>query len=79
MSLQLTCPHCGPRPVEEFVYGEVPQVPETLTDPDARDLDRAYMRANPEGVQTERWFHVMGCRRWLTVRRDTRTDEVVAD
>jgi heterotetrameric sarcosine oxidase delta subunit len=52
-------------------------VPDTLTDPDARDLDRAFMRANPEGVQTERWFHLFGCRRWLTLRRDTRTDEVV--
>jgi sarcosine oxidase, subunit delta len=63
--------------VEEFRYGEIPTVPETLTDPDARDLDRGFMRSNPEGETVERWFHEFGCRRWFTVRRDTRTDTVV--
>ncbi len=73
----IPCPHCGPRPVTEFVYGEVPVVPDTITDDDARDLDHSFMRKNPEGVQVERWFHTFGCRRWCTVQRDTRTDEVV--
>lgn len=79
MSLTLPCPNCGPRPVEEFVYGEIPTVPDSIIDADAVDLDRAFMRTNPEGVQTERWFHVFGCRRWLTLKRDTRTDEVVVN
>jgi methylglutamate dehydrogenase subunit B len=79
MGLQITCPHCGQRPVEEFLYGEIPVVPDSITDPDARDLDRAFMRGNVEGPQTERWFHVFGCRRWLTLRRDTRTDEILAE
>lgn len=79
MSLTLPCPNCGPRPVEEFVYGEIPTVPDSITDADAVDLDRAFMRTNPEGVQTERWFHVFGCRHWLTLKRDTRTDEVVVN
>jgi len=56
------------------MYGEVAEVPESITDPDARDLDRAFMRNNPAGLTTERWFHVAGCRRWLTVRRDTTSD-----
>jgi heterotetrameric sarcosine oxidase delta subunit len=77
MSLQITCPNCGSRPIEEFLYGEIPATPETITDPDARDLDRAFMHTNPEGPQTERWFHLFGCRRWLTLRRDTRTDEIL--
>jgi heterotetrameric sarcosine oxidase delta subunit len=77
MSLRLPCPHCGHRPVEEFVHGEVPAVPESITDPDARDLDRAFMRDNAEGAITERWFHALGCRRWMTLRRDTRYDEVL--
>ena len=68
----LTCPHCGQRPVEEFIYGEIPVVPDSITDPDARDLDRAFMRSNVEGPQTERWFHVFGCRRWLTLRAGLR-------
>jgi heterotetrameric sarcosine oxidase delta subunit len=32
---------------------------------------------NVAGITTERWFHAAGCRRWLTLRRDTRTDQVV--
>jgi len=75
--LRLVCPHCGERSVVEFRYGEIPTVPEEMTDPAARDLDRAFMRTNTEGVVTERWFHEAGCRRWMTVRRDSRTDHVL--
>lgn len=78
MSLKIPCPHCGARPVEEFIYGEVPKVPDTISGVEARDLDRGFMLTNTEGVQTERWFHVYGCRRWLTLSRDTRSDEVLA-
>ena len=77
MSLQIDCPHCGRRPLEEFLYGEIPSVPDSVTDADARDLDRGFMHDNPEGPATERWFHAFGCRRWLTVTRDTRTDEIM--
>ena len=77
MSLRLPCPHCGRRPIEEFVHGEVPTVPDFITDADDRDLDRAFMRENAEGVVTERWFHADGCRRWMTLTRNTRDDEVV--
>lgn len=75
MSIYINCPNCGPRPVEEFTYGEVPTIPGTIVDPEMRDIDRGFMHTNPEGPQTERWFHAFGCRRWCTVRRDTRTDE----
>ena len=77
MSLRIDCPHCGRRPVEEFFYGEIPRVPDSITDPDERDLDRAFMHENAEGPVEERWFHAFGCRRWMTVRRDTRTDWVL--
>ena len=77
MSLEIDCPHCGPRPLEEFLHGEIPIVPDALTDPDARDVDRAFLRTNPEGPNVERWFHAAGCRRWLTLSRDTRTDAVL--
>lgn len=77
MSLRLDCPNCGERPLEEFLYGEILGVPDSLKDPDARDLDRAFMHDNVEGPVTERWFHAFGCRRWMTTRRDTRTDEVL--
>jgi heterotetrameric sarcosine oxidase delta subunit len=74
---RIPCPHCGERAIEEFVHGEIPTPPDALTDPDARDVDRAFMRTNPEGPVVERWFHAYGCRRWLTLRRDTRTNDVI--
>lgn len=77
MNIHIPCPNCGSRPIQEFVYGEIPVVPNEIVDADARDVDRAFMRNNPEGPATERWFHVYGCRRWLTLRRDTRNDRIL--
>lgn len=77
MSLMIECPNCGKRPLTEFLYGEIPEVPESMTDADARDIDRAFMLKNVEGVQVEAWFHVGGCRRWVKLFRDTRTDQFV--
>ena len=76
MAIVLTCPNCGTRGVEEFVYGELPVVPDEITDANERDVDFAFMRANPRGWNRERWFHVFGCRRWFTVERHTVTNEV---
>ena len=75
--MQLECPHCGRRPLEEFAYGEIPKVPDSVVDPDERNLARVFQHENPEGPTIERWFHSFGCRRWFTVRRDTRSDEVL--
>ena len=77
MSLKIPCPHCGERPLGEFVHGEVPVVPDTIQGAEARDFDRAFMRSNPEGPVLERWFHVYGCRRWVTITRDTRDDAIL--
>ncbi len=77
--LWITCPTCGRRPVEEYRFGgEVRAVPEWISDPAQRDVDYVWMYDNVEGVTTERWFHAAGCRRWLTLRRDTTTDLVVS-
>jgi sarcosine oxidase subunit delta len=73
MNIPIPCPHCGLRPIQEFIHGEIPVVPDSITDAEQRDLDRAFMRENREGVITERWFHTFGCRRWLTLERDTRS------
>jgi sarcosine oxidase delta subunit len=32
---------------------------------------------NLPGPQRERWFHRLGCRRWLAAERDVRTNEVL--
>jgi sarcosine oxidase subunit delta len=77
--LWITCPTCGERPVSEFRFGgELPHVPDSITDPDARNLDWVWMQDNVDGITAERWFHAAGCRRWLTLRRNTSTDRVVA-
>ena len=76
--LWLPCPRCGPRPIEEFTFGgELRHVPDWITDPDERDFDEVWIFENPDGIATERWFHSAGCRRWLTVRRDTSSDTVI--
>jgi len=76
--LWITCSNCGRRPVEEYRFGgELRGAAASITDPIARDVDYVWMRDNIEGVTTERWFHAAGCRRWLTLSRDTITDTVV--
>jgi len=77
MSLRFTCPHCGVRGIEEWVHGEVLDVPAGMTDPAQISLDRGFFHTNTEGEVTEAWFHLYGCRRWVAIRRDTRTDEVL--
>lgn len=76
--LWFACPRCGRRPLEEFTFGgERRPVSDAITDPDERDFDEVWIFDNPDGETTERWFHTAGCRRWLTVRRDTSTDTVL--
>ena len=74
MGFKIPCPQCGLRPYTEFTFGG------ELRDPHATDADgdfrRVYLPDNSPGVQTERWFHALGCRRWLTLRRDTVTNRV---
>lgn len=78
MSIKIPCKICGERPIEEFVYGEVPEVPDRVkaAGAEAVEFDMGYMRKNTEGVQVEAWFHAYGCRRWTYIRRDTVNDRV---
>jgi heterotetrameric sarcosine oxidase delta subunit len=76
--LWIICPTCGERPVNEFRFGgELPHVPDSISDETERNVDWVWMNDNVDGVTIERWFHAAGCRRWLTLRRDTSTDRVV--
>jgi len=73
----IPCPWCGPRDAGEFGYGgEIVPRPDPRTATPERWRDYLYLRANVAGWQTERWYHRMGCRRLLTVRRNTITGEV---
>ena len=78
MSFLLPCPHCGPRPVDEFAYfGEVTKRPKTA--PTLRELtDYVYFRDNVAGQQREWWQHRLGCGEWFLAVRDTRTNDVIS-
>lgn len=79
MGFRIECPNCGTRPYTEFACdGEVKRPPRGGEDVHADDFDRVWMRENVAGLQRERWFHSAGCRRWLTVERDTLTNDVRA-
>jgi len=36
------------------------------------------MRDNPRGEHSELWQHSFGCRRWITVSRNTYTHDIKA-
>ncbi len=73
----LPCPWCGPRDAEEFGYvGEMRARPDPVTTTMKEWRDYLYLRRNVAGWTTERWYHQMGCRRYLLVDRDTTTNEV---
>ena len=63
MSFLLNYPNCGPREVSEYRYGG--------------EIARPNGAMNLPGPQRERWYHRFGCRRWLAVERDVRTNEVL--
>ena len=80
MTLKVTCPNCGPRYTTEFWFGgELIPHGSHAAPADAgalaADFERVWLHTNIAGVQDERWFHHAGCRRWLTVQRDTRDNE----
>jgi heterotetrameric sarcosine oxidase delta subunit len=69
MSFLLKCPHCGPRDVSEFRYGgQILPAPAGTSECPGSNLP---------GPQWERWFHRLGCQRWLAAERDLRTNEVL--
>jgi heterotetrameric sarcosine oxidase delta subunit len=80
MALMIPCPTCGRRPFTEFVCGgELPDHDEAAgpgTDPLEEDFQRVWLRRNTTGPQVERWFHSAGCRRWITLTRNTLTNAI---
>jgi methylglutamate dehydrogenase subunit B len=74
--LRISCPFCGPRDLQEFVY--LGDARGRRSDVGALQsmIDYVYLRDNPAGLHREYWQHVFGCRSWLIVARDTRTHEI---
>jgi sarcosine oxidase subunit delta len=74
VGMRIPCPHCGSRMFTEFSFGGELREIDPLDG--AADFRRVYLPSNAAGPQVERWFHTYGCRRWLTIRRDTLTNRV---
>jgi heterotetrameric sarcosine oxidase delta subunit len=76
MGFKINCPNCGERSYHEYRFGGElqPYDPGAGTDVDYANV---WLHDNAAGPQVERWFHYAGCRRWLTLERDTRTNEIV--
>ncbi len=73
----LPCPWCGLRDAAEFGYvGEIGARPDPRATNKKEWRDYLYLRRNRAGWTVERWYHQMGCRRYLLVERDTTTNEV---
>ncbi|MBP1887399.1 sarcosine oxidase subunit delta [Sinorhizobium mexicanum] len=76
--LRIDCPCCGVRDHSEFRYGGDATAERPAHD--NPDLDAwyhyVYVRANPKGLHREFWQHVLGCRQWLVVERDTVTHSI---
>ncbi|MEX0833994.1 MAG: sarcosine oxidase subunit delta [Actinomycetota bacterium] len=74
LGLEIPCPNCGLRPFTEFSFGGELRALESADFDD--DFRRVWLPANAAGPQEERWFHSFGCRRWMTLRRDTVTNRI---
>jgi sarcosine oxidase subunit delta len=72
----IECPNCGPRSVTEFRFGGEHH-PRPRNAGDREWAGYLYNRENALGVQTEWWYHRMGCQRWFLARRHTMTNEVL--
>lgn len=74
----LQCPVCGLRAEGEFSYGG--DASSKRPDDSDTDLttwhDFVFLRDNPRGPHVEFWHHVLGCRQWLVVERDTLTHKI---
>jgi sarcosine oxidase subunit delta len=77
--LLISCPWCGPRPENEFLYAGHARV---VRPADPSLVDDAvwgaylYLRDNPMGPHAERWRHFHGCGRFFECVRDTVTDRI---
>lgn len=76
--IQVSCPNCGPRNVQEFRYGGElnprPRLPAAAST--AEWANYLYMRENRLGLRTEWWYHRHGCGLWFLAERHTHTNEI---
>jgi sarcosine oxidase subunit delta len=78
--LKIVCPLCGERDYTEFRYGgDASRQRPAHGISDRRTWhDHVFLFDNPKGLHREFWQHVLGCRQWLVLERDTATNAVGA-
>ena len=76
--LKIPCPNCGERQYTEFRYGgdATKQRPAHGGADINTWRDYVFLFDNPKGAHREYWQHVLGCRQWLILERDTATNRV---
>ncbi|MCA3265504.1 MAG: sarcosine oxidase subunit delta [Azospirillum sp.] len=75
--MRINCPHCGPRPIDEFVQLGAAAPERPIPDSGvAAFVEYVYMRENPAGRHSEIFQHAGGCRAILVVERDTVTHAI---
>jgi len=76
--LRIPCPHCGERDYTEFRYAgdAVKPRPAHGTSDFNAWYEYVFLFDNPKGPHREYWQHVLGCRQWLVLERDTATNAV---
>ena len=74
--LRITCPCCGERDYTEFRYGGDASKTRPRLDEADRDVwhDHVFLFDNPKGPHREYWQHVLGCRQWLVLERNSATN-----
>lgn len=76
--MRISCPLCGERPLEEFVYrGDATVSRPEQEAPVEAWVDYVYVRSNPKGLHKEHWRHAAGCGSWLAVERNTQTHDIL--
>jgi sarcosine oxidase subunit delta len=77
--LRINCPYCGVRDHEEFSYfGDATKTYPGLEKENHKEwVDAVYTRNNPLGDHYEFWQHTLACRRWLVVKRNTITHDIL--
>jgi sarcosine oxidase subunit delta len=77
--MRIPCPFCGERGSDEFTVLGAAGLERPAPDADAGAWhDYVHLRENPAGTHRELWHHVLGCRTWLVVERDTRSHAVLS-
>ncbi|MFM7027854.1 MAG: sarcosine oxidase subunit delta [Chakrabartia sp.] len=76
--MQITCPHCGPRAQQEFIYERTVDSVVALDTPAHEAMKMLFSRTNPRGLDDEIWRHTYGCRAWLVMTRHRVTNEITA-